>query len=355
MKQSNKIKTMSAKSPKGHLGGSESIVLGQSPSSKLKSFGGKKIKIALLLSFVISELFAFGILPVYAQGAPYTQTKCYGNVCAQIDAPNLLADSGVVTGVDPNTNVNLIFSILVKNGTNFSDLKCPRSTQQLYHAVRQDLYTVGSTNGRSSLGHKFPASSLGAGDNVQFNFNSSVSNTQNVYYGIFYCWNKQVTASDLDAVISNATANGEAWNTPILDVATRQGQGTPVINQSGQGTPNLGNQTGQGTPVINNGSCTDPNKCLYNPLPLDELTATFLVIIQGFLGIVAIWAVIFIIVGGFQMVMAAGNEETYLKAKKTITWAVLGLVIALLSFSIVAVVENILQTKIQPTTSTTQH
>ena len=94
---------------------------------------------------------------------------------------------------------------------------------------------------------------------------------------------------------------------------------------------------------------------LYNPLPEQDLTHAFLVVAQGFLGIIGIWAVMFIIVGGFQMVTAAGNEEMYLKAKKTIVWAILGLLIALMSFSIIAIVEDILKTNIAPVTTGTSN
>jgi hypothetical protein len=87
------------------------------------------------------------------------------------------------------------------------------------------------------------------------------------------------------------------------------------------------------------------NDKLINPIPSNELTETFLLIIKGLLGIIGIWAAIFIILGGFQMVTAAGNEEAIAKAKKTITWSVIGLVVSLLSFSIVAIVQNILQIK----------
>jgi hypothetical protein len=90
------------------------------------------------------------------------------------------------------------------------------------------------------------------------------------------------------------------------------------------------------------GGGTTASDKLYNPLPTDNLTDTFLSIVRGFILIIAAWAVMFIIVGGFQMVMASGNEEMYLKAKKTITWAVLGLVVALLSFSVIAIVQNLL-------------
>ena len=51
------------------------------------------------------------------------------------------------------------------------------------------------------------------------------------------------------------------------------------------------------------------------------------------------------------MVISSGDEEAYTKAKKTITWAVLGLAVALLSFSIVAIVEDLLQVNIPPPTT----
>ena len=81
---------------------------------------------------------------------------------------------------------------------------------------------------------------------------------------------------------------------------------------------------------------------LINPLPVDNLTAMFLFIVKGFLAIVGVWGVLFVIVGGFRMVMAAGNEEQYLAAKKTITWAILGVVVAVMSFSVMAIVQNLI-------------
>lgn len=63
--------------------------------------------------------------------------------------------------------------------------------------------------------------------------------------------------------------------------------------------------------------------------------------ITGFLGICAVTAVIFIIVGGMQMHAAFGNEEMIKKGKTTITWAIVGLVIAILSVAIVQIISNI--------------
>lgn len=53
-------------------------------------------------------------------------------------------------------------------------------------------------------------------------------------------------------------------------------------------------------------------------------------------------AVVFLIVGGYRYVMAAGNEEAAESAKKTITHAILGLVIVILSFAIIAIISRIL-------------
>lgn len=58
----------------------------------------------------------------------------------------------------------------------------------------------------------------------------------------------------------------------------------------------------------------------------------------GFAGAVA---VLFIIFSGLQMVTAAGNKERYEAAKKTLGYAVLGLLIIVLALVIVRVVINI--------------
>lgn len=63
--------------------------------------------------------------------------------------------------------------------------------------------------------------------------------------------------------------------------------------------------------------------------------------LKGFLGLMAAASVVFIIIGGIQMLLAFGNEEALGKAKKTILWALLGLVIAILSAAIVRIVTTI--------------
>ena len=65
------------------------------------------------------------------------------------------------------------------------------------------------------------------------------------------------------------------------------------------------------------------------------LTSTVNVIINIAIGIIGLLAVIMIIVGGFQYTTSAGDSGKVTKAKNSILYGVIGLVIALLAFAIV--------------------
>jgi hypothetical protein len=144
----------------------------------------------------------------------------------------------------------------------------------------------------------------------------------------------------------------------LSDVSNNACAGKPAIqilkNQCGlMASQELDNQAGADIPNSQPGAQippeikTDLTDTLYNPLPEDNLTDMLLKLLKGFLLITGLWAVTFIVVGGFQMVMAAGNEESYAKAKKTVTWAVLGFAIAVLSFGIIAAVQNFLGVQVE--------
>jgi type IV secretory pathway VirB2 component (pilin) len=66
-----------------------------------------------------------------------------------------------------------------------------------------------------------------------------------------------------------------------------------------------------------------------------DLKDTVINIINWILGLLGIIAVIMILVGGFQWMTAAGNEEKVEKAKKIISAAIVGLIIILLAWAIV--------------------
>ncbi len=52
-------------------------------------------------------------------------------------------------------------------------------------------------------------------------------------------------------------------------------------------------------------------------------------------------AVLFVIIGGIQMLTAYGSDEKIAKGKKTIMWALVGLLISILSYAIVTMISSI--------------
>lgn len=167
----------------------------------------------------------------------------------------------------------------------------------------------------------------------------------------------------------NGFVNGSNTITVRLFISgssTGLGQGTAVLQAQGfatnpganPGTTNPGSNPGTTNPGANPGAgggsqvdCSknpNANYCIYNPLNgVNDILTFLLKMIQFALGFIGTLAVLFIIIGGFRMVLAQGNEEAYGVARKTVTWAVLGLVIAVLSFSIVTIVSNILKSNVQ--------
>ena len=85
-----------------------------------------------------------------------------------------------------------------------------------------------------------------------------------------------------------------------------------------------------------------PSDEICNPLKFGTVPE-ILSAIANFLFTISIpIAVIFIIIGGFQFATAAGNPEKINAGKRTITWAVIGIVVLLVAGSIAKLIENIL-------------
>ena len=74
----------------------------------------------------------------------------------------------------------------------------------------------------------------------------------------------------------------------------------------------------------------------------NNLGEVVIAVIQVFLYAIASLSVLFLIIGGFRYVTSAGNEEVAEKAKKTMTYAVVGFVIVIMSFAAITIIINIL-------------
>ncbi len=79
-----------------------------------------------------------------------------------------------------------------------------------------------------------------------------------------------------------------------------------------------------------------------NPLNADSFAELFVGIADWIAGIVALLAVLMIVVGGFQYMVSGGNEEKTKQARQTIQWSLVGLVVVLLSWSLLNTLLTIL-------------
>lgn len=79
---------------------------------------------------------------------------------------------------------------------------------------------------------------------------------------------------------------------------------------------------------------------LQNPLGQNATVYSVLFqIIRFILGLVAFIAILILIWGGIKFMTATGNEERVRSAKSTIIWAIVGIVVILLSFVIIETVK----------------
>lgn len=79
-----------------------------------------------------------------------------------------------------------------------------------------------------------------------------------------------------------------------------------------------------------------------SPVKADNLGGLITIIVQILLVVAASVAVIFLIIGGYRYVVAHGNEEQMEAAKKTMTGAIIGIIVIVLSFTIITIIANIL-------------
>jgi hypothetical protein len=76
------------------------------------------------------------------------------------------------------------------------------------------------------------------------------------------------------------------------------------------------------------------------PTKFCEAGDLLVTVIRILLGLISMVAVLYIVLGGYKYVTSAGNEEAAAQGRKTLTYAVIGLVIAVLAYTIVSVVNN---------------
>ena len=81
--------------------------------------------------------------------------------------------------------------------------------------------------------------------------------------------------------------------------------------------------------------CTSGNNAIKNDSNKNDLMQTVNTIINVVIGVIGFVAVVVIILGGVQYTTSAGDPGKVKKAKDTILYGIVGLVVALLAFAIV--------------------
>ena len=97
------------------------------------------------------------------------------------------------------------------------------------------------------------------------------------------------------------------------------------------------------TPMLTHAQLTIPSD-VTGTTPSGNLQDVILnTIIPWALGIVLLVAVVMLIIGGFLYVTSSGNEGMLERAKHTMLYAIIGIVVVILAFVIVRTIANIFQ------------
>ena len=84
---------------------------------------------------------------------------------------------------------------------------------------------------------------------------------------------------------------------------------------------------------------------IINPIQTDDFMTLVGNFLQWLLGIAGAVALLAIIYGGILYITSAGDQQKMEQGKKIVTWTLFGLMIILVSFSIIKVVEDIFVTQ----------
>ncbi len=79
-----------------------------------------------------------------------------------------------------------------------------------------------------------------------------------------------------------------------------------------------------------------------NPFKSGTVPGVAARVIQVLFILIVIAAVIVIVISGFRMLVGGGNPDQIKKAKSGIIWAIIGLVVALMSYAIVTIIQRLL-------------
>ncbi len=81
---------------------------------------------------------------------------------------------------------------------------------------------------------------------------------------------------------------------------------------------------------------------LKNPLRFSGITAIVTFVVNVLVSVVGFVAIIAIILAGYQMIFSAGEAEKLKAAKNRLVWAIIGLLVVVLAYSIIRILLTVL-------------
>ncbi len=256
---------------------------------------------------------------------------------------------------------------------NSSTISTCNPTFKLYHPnapTGTDSLTLKDTNTKVEIYANFPASShIGCGNEARLfyswgktpdNFPITVLGaTKRVYLEADELKNFKAGSYSIFLQTSNNNFYSKIYDKlVVLKITANNPKAT-----TGSTNGTSGNSTSMTDPVSNTGNTKDVEKVegpntditittdksfdtvlgsFYNPLSFNRPEEVVVRLIDLMLLLVGIISVIMIILGGLRMVASGGSESQIKKGRETVTWAIGGLLVSLMAFSIVALIQSII-------------
>ncbi len=209
---------------------------------------------------------------------------------------------------------------------------------------------------------------------VDIKFQSNIASSSNClgYARIFYKWKNTVDSIEINKnmsfspfssnmkegeyIISLQLAQDKDFKLIYFDESVKATVAKDILNPpvsntntvaTNSNSSNSNSNTGAPPPDTNVsaslGSLDETIGNFFNPLEKDTLPELMASVLRILFAIIGMLAVIVIIVAGFRMVLSSGDPTGVANAKKAITAAIAGLVLSLMAFSIVAIVQRLIQ------------
>lgn len=147
-----------------------------------------------------------------------------------------------------------------------------------------------------------------------------------------------VNATSGDYTITTTTALNPATNEAgIVTVQATSAtygnwsQTSPVTLHASAAPTSAGTTSSSGTTKATQGAIVT----LPNPIKCNDATCLVTQVIRYVLGIVAVIATLMFVWGGVLMLTSGGNSDQVRKAKETLTWAAIGVIVILMSWVII--------------------